>query len=97
MDNQRLIIFFVLGVLMLFMWNAWESQYGTTQPAPQQQAQSPAEHPGAPDTQASADTETGQPPAPGATPTEQVAIRENCRQGAAPGRDHPYPYRRPGR
>ena len=67
MDNQRLIIVFVLGVLMLFMWNAWESQYGTTQPAPQQQAH-PAEHPGAPDTQASAETETGQPPAPARPP-----------------------------
>ena len=83
MDNQRLIIFFVLGVLMLFMWNAWESQYGTTQPAPQQQAQSPAEHPGAPDTQASADTQTGQPPAPGATPTDQA------QSGKQPGKTLP--------
>lgn len=83
MDNQRLIIFFVLGILLLFIWNAWETQNGTPQPAPQQQAQSTATHPGAPQSQASSASSTGQPPAPGATPAEQ-----NAKQ-AQPGKTLP--------
>jgi YidC/Oxa1 family membrane protein insertase len=83
-DNQRVILFFALSIVLLLIWQAWlgEGQTPSVEPAaPVTTAQPPADLPAAPGTPAtsSAETAPGQPApggetqAPPAAPTQQLA------------------------
>ena len=42
MEQQRLLLFFALGIVLILIWNAWQEDYGRhAQPAPE--AAAPAE------------------------------------------------------
>jgi YidC/Oxa1 family membrane protein insertase len=55
MDNQKLILFVALSVIILMLWSAWESEQRTTQPAPSVQSVPAAPPP------STAPAPTGQP------------------------------------
>ena len=65
MENQRLILFVALSVVILLLYNAWQEQYGP-KPHPPRQIAQPAESQTPPGTPSSTT-----PAAPGETPTTE--------------------------
>ncbi len=78
MDNQRVILFFVLSFILLLMWQAWQEDYGT---APSSPGSAPAQE------AAQGETPAGDVPQAPAAATPEATTNPAAAQPPAPKKD----------
>ncbi len=94
MEQQRLLLFFALGIVLILVWNAWQEDYGRPAPQPAPEAAAPAETgavpgaaPGGADAQATGDAprtgsdDTGGPAGEIRVLTDLLDVRIDTRGG----------------